>query len=169
MRRSLPAFLLALAIVAPAHGAGLLARGDAFPAWSLVDQNGAKLSSRDMAGKPYLLWFYPKAMTPGCTAEGQGLRGSFAAFQERHVEILGVSFDAPADNKTFVEREHFPFRLLSDADRALAVAIGAADSPSQPVARRISYLVGADGKVRAVYANVTPATHAKDVLADLRD
>jgi peroxiredoxin Q/BCP len=163
------ALLLLLALVGPAHAAGLLARGDAFPTWSLVDQNGVKVSSRDMAGKPYLVWFYPKAMTPGCTAEGQGLRDSFAAFQDRHVEILGVSFDAPADNKTFVEEQRFPFRLLSDTDRALAVAVGVADSPSQPVAKRISYLVGADGKVRAVYANVTPATHAKDVLADLRD
>jgi thioredoxin-dependent peroxiredoxin len=169
MRRSLPILLLAFALVGRAHGAGLLARGDAFPVWNLVDQNGAKVSSRDMAGKPYLLWFYPKAMTPGCTAEGQGLRDSFAAFQERHVEILGVSFDTPADNKTFVERERFPFRLLSDADRTLAVGVGAADSPSQPVAKRISYLVGADGKVRAVYANVTPASHAKDVLADLEE
>jgi peroxiredoxin Q/BCP len=166
-RPSLPFFVVAIALVAPAHGAGPLARGDAFPAWSLVDQSGATVSSRDMAGKPYLLWFYPKAMTPGCTAEGQGLRDSFAAFQDRHVEILGVSFDAPADNKTFVAQQRFPFRLLSDTDRTLAVAVGAADSTSQPVAKRISYLVGADGKVRAVYANVTPATHAKDVLTDL--
>ena len=165
--RSVPSFVLAVALVGPAYGAGFLARGDAFPAWSLVDQSGATVSSRDMAGKPYLLWFYPKAMTPGCTAEGQGLRDSFAAFQDRHVEILGVSFDAPADNKTFVAQQRFPFRLLSDTDRTLAVAVGAADSTSQPVAKRISYLVGADGKVRAVYANVTPATHAKDVLADL--
>lgn len=167
--RSVPIFVLAVALVGSADAAGLLARGDAFPAWSLVDQNGAAVSSRDMAGKPYLIWFYPKAMTPGCTAEGQGLRDSFAAFQDRHVEILGVSFDTPADNKTFVDRERFPFRLLSDADRTLAVAVGAADSASQPVAKRISYLVGADGRVRAVYASVTPATHAKDVLADLRD
>jgi peroxiredoxin Q/BCP len=159
--------VLALGAVAPASAAALRAPGDAFPAWSLVDQDGARVSSRDLAGKPYLLWFYPKARTPGCTAEGQGLRDSFAAFQERHVEILGVSFDAPADNKAFVEAERFPFRLLSDTDRTLAVAVGAADSAAQPVARRISYLVDGDGKVRAVYGTVTPATHAKDVLADV--
>ena len=164
-------FLLAVALsfgLAPAVRAGaLLAPGDAFPAWSLADQNGATASSRDLAGRTYLLWFYPKAMTPGCTAEGRGLRDSFPTFQERHVEVLGVSFDPPAQNKAFVEAEHFPFRLLSDADRALAVAVGAADSPAQPVARRVSYLVGPDGRVRAVYGNVTPASHARDVLADL--
>ena len=106
-------------------------------------------------------------MTPGCTTEGDGLRDSFAAFQERRVEIFGVSFDPPAQNKAFVEAERFPFRLLSDDKRSLAVAVGAADSSAQPVARRISYLVGPDGRVRAVYGSVTPATHAKDVLVDL--
>src|SRR5439155_5171128 len=60
-------------------------------------------------GEDVPLWFYPKAMTPGCTTEGDGLRDSFAAFQERRVEIFGVSFDPPAQNKAFVEAERFPF------------------------------------------------------------
>ena len=162
-----PRALVVFALVAPAHAAGLLAPGDPFPAWTLTDQTGARVSSRDLAGKSYLLWFYPKAKTPGCTMEGDGLRDSFAAFQDRRVEVLGVSFDPPEDNRAFAEAEHFPFRLLSDADRTLAVAVGAADSPAQPVARRISYLVGPDAKVRAVYGNVTPASHARDVLGDL--
>ena len=160
--------LLVLALATPLHAGSLLAAGDTFPAWTLPDQTGTPVSSRHLAGKTYLLWFYPKAMTPGCTAEGQGLRDSFPAFQERQVEILGVSFDPPAENKAFVAAEHFPFRLLSDDERTLAVAVGAADTPTQVVTRRISYLVGPDGKVRAVYRNVMPATHAKDVLADLK-
>ena len=163
---SLPS-LVTLVLAAPLHAGALLAPGDAFPTWTLTDQAGASVSSHDLAGKTYLLWFYPKAMTPGCTAEGRGLRDSFSTFHDKQVEILGVSFDPPAQNKEFVEAEHFPFRLLSDVDRSLAVAVGAADAPAAPVARRISYLVGPDGKVRAVYANVTPASHAKDVLADL--
>ena len=166
-RLRLVSLVIAAGLAGPAHAAGLLAPGDTFPAWTLTDQTGARVSSRDLAGKSYLLWFYPKAMTPGCTMEGDGLRDSFPAFKERQVEILGVSFDPPDQNKAFVEAERFPFRLLSDADRTLAVAVGAADSPAQPVARRISYLVGPDGKVRAVYGSVTPVSHAKDVLADL--
>lgn len=165
-RRLLP-LLIALAFASPVLAKGLLARGDPFPAWTLTDQNGATVSSKDLAGRTYLLWFYPKAMTPGCTKEGQGLRDSFADFQQRQVEILGVSFDPPAQNKAFVVAEGFPFRLLSDGDRKLAVAVGAADSPEQAVARRISYLVGPDGAVRAVYGSVAPATHARDVLGDL--
>jgi thioredoxin-dependent peroxiredoxin len=167
-RLILSLLLLALALATPLYAGPLLAPGDAFPAWTLTDQAGASVSSRDLAGKTYLLWFYPKAMTPGCTAEGQGLRDSFSAFREKQVEILGVSFDSPAQNAAFVQAEHFPFRLLSDGDHSLAVAVGAADSAAAPVARRISYLVGPDGRVRAVYGSVTPASHAKDVLADLR-
>ena len=126
------------------------------------------VASRDLAGRTYLLWFYPKAQTPGCTAEGDGLRDRFADFEAAHVEVLGVSFDPPAANKAFVDAERFPFRLLSDTDRTLAVAVGAADTATQPVARRISYLVGPDGTVRAAYGTVVPATHARDVLGDLK-
>lgn len=164
-------FLMLLALLAvPAarlDAAGLLAVGDTFPAWTLPDQTGAPVSSADLAGKPYLMWFYPKAMTPGCTTEGRGLRDQAAAFTARGIEILGVSFDAPAANAAFVQAEAFPFRLLSDERRALAAQVGAADGPTAPVARRVSYLVGPDGKVQQVFATVNPATHAKDVLGGL--
>jgi peroxiredoxin Q/BCP len=144
----------------------LLKVGAPFPAWSLRDHTGATVTSQSLAGKPYLLWFYPKAQTPGCTTEGRGLRDRFADFQKAGVEVLGVSFDEPAANAEFVKAEGFPFRLLSDTDHALARTVGAA-SDAQAVASRISYLVGADGKVREVYGTVTPSSHASDVLSDL--
>jgi peroxiredoxin Q/BCP len=147
--------------------AAMLAKSDVFPEWTLTDHTGKPLSSRDLAGKRYLIWFYPRAMTPGCTAEGQGLRDRFSAFQAEGVDIVGVSFDTPAANAEFVQAEAFPFKLLSDGDRALAVKVGAADSATQPAARRISYLVGPDGKVLEVYASVDPKAHAQDVLGDL--
>jgi len=147
--------------------AKMLAAGDQFPAWKLTDHTGKEVSSSDLKGKTYLLWFYPKAMTPGCTAEGEGLRDQYASFQSKGVEILGVSFDDPATNAKFVAVEAFPYRLLSDPQRTLAVAVGAADSADQPVARRISYLVGPDGKVVRAYDSVTPASHAGQVLKDL--
>jgi peroxiredoxin Q/BCP len=167
MMKTTVALMLILSAALPA-AADMLKVGDPFPSWALVDQTGATRSSRDLAGKKYLIWFYPKAMTPGCTAEGQGLRDRFNSFQTQKVEIIGVSFDAPAANAEFVKTERFPFTLLSDRERTLAVAVGAADSPEQPVARRISYLVGPDGKVLQVYATVNPASHAQDVLNDLK-
>ncbi|MEA2624892.1 MAG: thioredoxin-dependent peroxiredoxin [Candidatus Binatota bacterium] len=78
-----------------------------------------------------------------------------------------MSFDDFLDNAEFARREKFPFRLLSDRDHRLAVAVGAADRPDQPFARRISYLVGAGGKVLAAYDEVSPADHADEVLRDL--
>ena len=160
--------LLSIALFAAiAHAGQVLQSGATFPSWNLVDQTGAKVASRDLAGTSYLLWFFPKASTPGCTMEGNGLRDEFAEFQARGVTILGVSFDTPADNAAFVKEQGFPFRLLSDADHALAVAVGAAATSGQQYAQRISYLVGPDGKVVKAYPEVTPKTHAQDVLADL--
>jgi len=118
-----------------AVAAAMLAEGAAFPAWTLPDQSGKTVSSKDLAGKTYLVWFYPKAQTPGCTAEGRGLRDKIEDFRKRGVEIVGVSFDAPDANKAFVEAEGFPFRLLSDQDRTLAQAVGAADSKDASFAK----------------------------------
>jgi thioredoxin-dependent peroxiredoxin len=145
----------------------MLKAGDPFPIWELPDHTGAKVSSASLAGKTYLLWYYPKAMTPGCTKEGCTLRDNFEGFKKAGVEVLGVSFDAPADNAEFVKKQSFPFRLLSDETKELAVKVGAADSTSRLWARRISYLVGPDGKVLHAYGDVNPANHATEVLADI--
>ncbi len=159
--------LLGFSVASAAETPTLLNVGDTFPTWSLRDHTGAVVTSQSLAGKPYLLWYYPKAQTPGCTTEGRGLRDRFADFQKQGVEVLGVSFDEPAANAAFVKAEGFPFRLLSDTDHALARKVGAASSDTQTVSSRISYLVGPDGKVKKVYGAVTPATHAGDVLSDL--
>lgn len=159
--------LIVIALVVRANAA-MLKDGDQFPTWELTDHTGAMVSSRELSGKTYLIWFYPKAMTPGCTAEGRGLRDQHAAYQARGVTVFGVSFDEPKANAEFARQEQFPFRLLSDRDRNLAIAVGAADTPDQAVARRVSYLVGPDGKVVKAYATVNTASHASDVLSDLK-
>jgi peroxiredoxin Q/BCP len=155
--------LLLLATVTHAH-ADMLDEGAEFPAWELTDHSGAKVSSGDYAGKRYLLWYYPMALTPGCTAEARGLRDEFAELSAAGVEILGVSFDEPSRNAAFVEAEELPFRLLSDTERKLAPAVGAAGSASDWAPRRISYLVGEDGKVLKAYGKVSPSRHAGEVL-----
>ena len=95
------------------------------------------------------------------------MRDVHADFVKRGVVVLGISFDKVETNAEFVAKESFPFRLLSDRERTLAVQVGAADSPARLVARRISYLVGPDGIVLKAYADVEPATHAGQVLEDL--
>ena len=146
---------------------GTLNQGDAFPAWSMPDHTGATVASTDLAGKTYLMWYYPRALTSGCTAEGCALRDSYAEFKRLGVEVLGVSFDLPEKNAEFVKENGFPFRLLSDRDKSVAISVGAADSDKRLFARRISYLVGGDGKVLRVYNKVDPATHSRQVLDDL--
>jgi peroxiredoxin Q/BCP len=165
-----PGVVIGVLLVAGAACAGpqgTLNPGEKLPAWSLVDSAGATVTSQDLAGKTYLLWYYPKAMTSGCTAEGCALRDNFADFAKMNVEVLGVSFDKPESNAEFIKENHFPFRLLSDRDKSLAIVTGAADSAKRLFARRISYLVGPDGKVLKTYSDVDPSTHAKQVLADL--
>src|SRR2546429_9350098 len=108
MLRCLVLLMLALGISTTLHAGALLARGDAFPAWTLSDQTGATVSSRDLAGKTYLLWFYPKAMTPGCTTEGDGLRDSFAAFQERRGGGICVAVCPPPPHKNTLRARRVP-------------------------------------------------------------
>ncbi|HUI25244.1 MAG TPA: peroxiredoxin [Candidatus Kryptonia bacterium] len=167
MMRQLLVFTLFFLSASVVQAADLLKIGDRFPTWSLVDHAGKTVSSSDLIGQRYLLWFYPKAMTAGCTAEGDGLRDKFAQFKKAGVEVLGVSFDQPEQNARFVREQQFPFRLLSDSQKKLAMFVGAADSVLQPTARRISYLVGADGRVLHAYNAVIPSAHADEVLRDL--
>ena len=155
------------ASVAMAGPDGTLNPGDTFPAWSMVDHTGAPVSSQELAGKTYLLWYYPKAMTSGCAAEGCALRDSHSEFTRLGVVVLGVSFDSPEKNAAFIAENGFPFRLLSDRDKSLAIAVGAADSAKRLFARRVSYLVGGDGKVLRAYPQVDPSVHARQVLDDL--
>lgn len=160
--------LLSCTLAVPAAQAGdMLKAGDSFPAWTLADHAGASVSSAELAGKKYVLWYFPRAMTSGCTTEGRGFRDLADQYQKQGVTVFGVSFDDPDANARFVKEEGFPFRLLSDRDKSLAIAVGAADSTWRPLARRISYLVGADGKVLHAYGDVSPATHAAEILRDL--
>jgi thioredoxin-dependent peroxiredoxin len=169
LNRFLSAVVATSLLLLPALAdAKMLAAGETVPAFELKDQEGRAVTSASLAGRRYLLWFYPKAMTPGCTTEARGLRDHYGSLTTAGVEVVGVSFDEPALNKKFVETEKLPFRLLSDSDRKLAVAAGAADSPETEVAKRVSYLVGADGKVIKAYEDVDPNVHAGQVVVDSR-
>jgi len=164
---SMVAAALLSVTLASAAGADMLQPGDTFPSWTLPDQTGKPVSSADLAGKTYLLWFFPKAMTPGCTKEGQGLRDRNPAQTSLSLTIYGVSFDEPSTNAEFVKQESFPFALLSDRDQTLADKVGA-KMFALPLAKRVSYLVGPDGKVLKTYDSVDPETHAAEIERDLR-
>jgi len=83
------------------------------------------------------------------------------------VEILGASFDTVQENQAFAQKFSYPFRLLCDTQRAIGLAYGACDTPDAEYARRISYLIGADGSIEKVWPKVSPSTHPQDVLSAL--
>jgi thioredoxin-dependent peroxiredoxin len=127
---------------------------------------GHSLSLSSQRGRKVLLWFYPKADTPGGTREGRGFRDHYGDFQKAGIVILGVSFDDAAANAAFASKNRFPFRLLSDTDRKIGLASGACRDAGAAYPMRINYLIDEQRKIAAVYPKVNPADHAAEVLAD---
>ena len=99
--------------------------------------------------------------------QGNGLRDRVRNIESKNAAVLGASFDSVESNKQFAEKFGFPFPLLSDTQRTLGIAYGAADQASDGHARRIAYLIGPDGRIRHVWAKASPTTFADDVLAVL--
>ena len=147
--------------------------GDQAPAFSLEDQNGENVSLEHSKGKKVLIWFFPKASTPGWTVQGQGLRDEFQNFQDNNVEIFGVSADSVKAQKSFCDKQKFPFSLLSDPSKETIKAYDAW-GPKKFMGReyegihRYSYLIDENGTVERAYPKVKTKTFAQDVLADIR-
>jgi peroxiredoxin Q/BCP len=131
------------------------------PALTAVDENGQTVRFSDYYSKgATLVYFYPKADTPGCTKEACSLRDSFDGLKARGLQILGVSEDKPDAQKKFREKYHLPFVLIADADGAVAKAFGVPTFLG--FAKRQSFLIK-DGKVVWRDLSVSPATHVSEV------
>ncbi len=139
--------------------------GERFPSFALEAHDGERISSASLAGRPYLLFFYPKADTPGCRRQACELRDHWRELAAAGLTVFGVSYDKPAANRAFAERRRLPFRLLSDRGARLARQVYA-HRALLPVPKRVSYLIGADGTVLETYPAVSPAGHAEQVLRD---
>lgn len=137
------------------------------PDFAVQDQTGKIVRLSDFKGRPVVLWFYPKADTPGCTAEGCGFRDRFREYGTKGVQIVGISFDTVPDNAAFAKKFDFNFPLLSDTERVVGLAYGAADDAKAQHAKRISYLIGADGRVKKAYPKVNAAAHPEEIFADI--
>lgn len=145
----------------------MLAVGSQAPDFSVQDHNGNTVSLQNFKGKKVILWFYPKADTPGCTMEGQGFRDDHKTFQEKNTVILGVSLDGVQDNKAFAEKYSFPFQLLCDVNRDIAVAYHAVKNSADQYASRISYVIDENGKVAEAIEKVDTKTHSSGLCARL--
>jgi peroxiredoxin Q/BCP len=137
------------------------------PDFSVNDHNGNTINLKDYRGKKVVIWFYPKADTPGCTMEGQGFRDDIKSFEDKNIQIFGVSLDNEADNKAFAEKFSFPYPLLCDVNREIALGYQAVESADAQYAARITYVIGEDGKILDSIASVDTKTHSKDLCSRL--
>jgi peroxiredoxin Q/BCP len=144
--------------------------GDRAPSFELPDQQGGTVASGSLAGQPYVLYFYPKDDTPGCTTQACGFRDAFPQFEDLGVRVLGVSPDSSASHQRFVGKYGLPFTLLSDASRELASAYGVWALKKNYGREfmgivRSTFLVDASGVVRKVWRGVRVNGHVPEVQA----
>ncbi|SKA51253.1 thioredoxin-dependent thiol peroxidase [Photobacterium toruni] len=144
--------------------AGMLA-----PAFTLLNQDNQPVSLNDFKGKKVLAYFYPKAMTPGCTVQACGLRDSKADLDTHNVVVLGISIDPVKRLPKFIERDHLNFTLLSDEDHAVADQFGVWGEKKfmgkiYDGLHRISFLIDEHGKIEHVFDKFKTKDHHQVVL-----
>lgn len=147
----------------------ILQAGAKAPDFTLPDQNGTPVSLSDLHGRKVLVYFYPKAMTPGCTTQACGLRDTRSELDAHNLVVLGISPDAPQRLKKFAERDGLNFTLLADEDHAVADAFGVW-GPKKFMGReydgihRISFLIDEQGQIAHVFDKFKTSNHHQVVL-----
>ncbi len=149
----------------------LLKVGDKAPNFSLPDHNGDICNLSDYNKKNLIIWFFPKASTPGWTIQGQGFRDEFKKFEELGYIILGVSADSPAKQKKFVEKFNFPYTMLCDESHDMlkaykAWALKKFMGKEYMGILRITYIIK-DGIITDIFDKVKTKSHANDVLCKI--
>ncbi len=140
--------------------------------FDLLNQDGERVSSADFAGRRLVMFFYPAAMTPGCTLESCDFRDSYQEFTTAGYDIVGVSPDKPSRNAKFREKEGLNFDLLSDEDHALADELGAWGEKTlygrtSEGLIRSTFVLGPDGSIEKAYRNIKATGHVARVKEDL--
>jgi len=146
-----------------------LKKGDQAPDFSGFDQNGKFRQLSDYKGKKLVVFFYPKANTPGCTAEACDLRDNFDRFQAQHYELLGVSADSEKAQLKFSDKFNFPFPLLADEDKSVINAFGVWGSKkfmgrTYDGIHRITFVISENGIIENVISDVKTKAHADQIL-----
>ncbi|HEX8342476.1 MAG TPA: thioredoxin-dependent thiol peroxidase [Tepidisphaeraceae bacterium] len=155
----------------PAESAAL--QGKPAPTFNLPASDGSSVNSADLKGKSYVLYFYPKADTPGCTKQACGFRDAIASYKKLDVPVFGISPDPVDDVTKFAEKFALNFPLLADADHAVCSAYGVWQKKNFAGkefmgASRTTFIIGPDGLVRHVLEKVKPEGHDQEVLALLQ-
>jgi peroxiredoxin Q/BCP len=148
--------------------------GQPAPKFDLPSSTGQPIKLADFKGRILVLYFYPKADTPGCTTEACAFRDALADYDQAKVAVLGISPDPQKDVTRFAEKFHLNFPLLADADHAVCDAYGVWQEKSMygrkyMGAARVTFVIGPDGKILHVFDKVKPAGHDQQVLEWIRE
>jgi len=152
----------------------VLQSGDKAPDFMLPDQDGNEVKLSDLRGQTVVLYFYPRADTPGCATQACGVRDRGDEYREAGVRVIGVSPDSVEDVRKFAEKHALDFTLLADADHAVADAYGTWGEKSMYGkkyfgVRRATFLIDPEGQVAKAFPKVSPKTHDDVVLEALTD
>lgn len=148
-------------------GGTMLNVGDTAPDFEVQNHLGRKTSLKDFRGKKVILWFYPKADTPGCTAEACGFRDRNSKLADKNAVILGVSFDTMQENSAFAQKYGLDFPLLCDTDRDIGMKYGACKTKEDKNASRIGYVIDEKGVILQSHPKVDARAFPEQVLSTL--
>lgn len=145
--------------------------GDRAPYFEAKDQTGKTIKLSDYSGKKLVLFFYPKASTPGCTAEACNLRDNYQTFQKNGYEVLGVSADSAKRQQNFIAKNELPFPLLADEDKKVIEAYGVW-GPKKFMGReydgihRTTFVIDENGILENVISKVKTKVHSSQIIED---
>jgi peroxiredoxin Q/BCP len=150
----------------------VIEEGTPAPDFELMSDSGDNVRLSDLRGRPVVLYFYPKDDTPGCTTQACGIRDAYGEFERAGAVVLGISPDSEKSHVKFKDKYGLPFTLLADPDHAVAEQYGVWGEKkymgrTYMGVSRSTFVIGEDGTLKRILANVKPATHADDVLAVL--
>ena len=139
-------------------------QGQQLPSVSFITEDERKFTSSDLRGQKTILYFYPKDDTPGCTKEACSFRDRMGDYQRAGLRVYGVSLDSPESHRKFREKYKLNFPLLTDEGGEAAKALGVLGD--RGVANRVTFLLDPVGRVAKVYPDVSPESHADEILED---
>jgi peroxiredoxin Q/BCP len=140
-------------------------QGQQLPDVEFVTEGGEKLSAGDLEGEKTVLYFYPKDDTPGCTKEACAFRDRMPDYERAAIRVYGVSLDSPESHRRFREKYNLNFPLLTDEGGRAADALGVLRESGKST-NRVTFLLDSNGRIARVYPEVSPETHADEILED---
>ena len=145
--------------------ANLPQQGQSLPDLDLTTESGEHIGTADLAGQKTVLYFYPADDTPGCTKEACAFRDRMDDYAQADIQVYGVSLDSPESHRAFRQKYNLNFPLLTDEDGRASEALGVLRE-NRKRTNRVTFLLDPDGKIARVYPEVSPETHADEILED---